>query len=99
MKDINLRKAIKTEDFKNYWAYQERKFWPLRATKETMTFYYDDGTPFASFKVKVASDEELTMVMVYCNDEEITIKLELDPFNCTDLEIVKCCAYYFYSRF
>ena len=100
MEDINLKQAIKTDEFRNYWAYQERSFWPLNAWKRVMVFCGDDLTIYAKFNIKVIGDDELgQMVRVYCNDEDITYELELDPFNCNSLEIAKSCAYYFYSRF
>ena len=100
MEDINLKQAIKTDEFRNYWAYQERSFWPLNAWKRVMVFCFDDLTIYAKFNIKVIGDDELgQMVRVYCNDEDITYELELDPFNCNSLEIAKSCAYYFYSRF
>lgn len=100
MEDINLKQAIKTDEFKNYWAYQERAFWPLKASKRVMVFYFGDLTIYAKFNIKVIGDDELgQMIRVYCNDEDITYELELDPFNCTSIEVAKSCAYYFYSRF
>ena len=95
MEKVDLRKAFETQEFKNYWAYTERKFWKHKATKNTFTYMFDDKENYAHFEVKEYED----CVIVKCNGEDITDEIELDCFDCSSVEILKCCAYYFNTRF
>ena len=99
--NINLAEAIKTEEFKEYWATKAVvENWKISATKTKLVVWYDKSKndKYAEFTIKTFEKDDLG-VMVKCDDYEITPHLEMDSFNCTAIEIAKCCMYYFHSRF
>lgn len=97
--NIDLRRAVKSEEFKNYWAVKERKDWKIKATKNTIQYVFDDeNEAFATFTIKLFEEDDLG-VIIYAEGYMINEELELDTFDCTENEIAKAIAYYFYTRY
>lgn len=97
--DIDLRRAIKSEEFKEYWAAKDvMKNYRVVATKRTLSIKWDDGSTYATFEVKLFEDLDLG-VGIYCQGDLIDEQLELDTFDCTENEIAKSMIYYFRTRF
>lgn len=96
--NIDLRRAVKSEEFKNYWAVQDRKNWKIKATKNTIQYLFEDNSVFATFTIKLFEEEDLG-VGIYAEGQMIIEELEIDTFECTENEIAKAIAYYFWSRY
>lgn len=96
--NIDLRRVVKSEEFKKYWAVKERKDWKIKATKNTIQYVFEDNSVFATFSIKSFEEDDLG-VRVYADGYMIDEELELDTFDCTENEIAKAIAYYFYTRY
>lgn len=96
--NIDLRRAVKSEEFNNYWAVKERKNWKIKATQNTIQYLFKDNSVFATFTIKLFEEEDLG-VGIYAEGQMIDEELEIDTFECTESEIAMAIAYYFYTRY